>query len=97
MKKIGKRLDKMTRSVILHPAFRETPNSIIKPAGAGLSLKRSHGPLAPKTRGRMMNMDVLTLQKLGRQIVLDENGNPEMLSALWQEKRVVLVFIRHFG
>ena len=42
-------------------------------------------------------MDVPELEKLGRQIVLDEKGSPEMLSALWQEKRVVLVFIRHFG
>jgi hypothetical protein len=45
----------------------------------------------------MKNMDVPTLEKLGRQIVLDEKGNPEMLSALWKNKRVVLVFIRHFG
>jgi hypothetical protein len=45
----------------------------------------------------MMNMDDQTLQKLGRQIVLDEKGNPEMLSALWKDKRAVLVFIRHFG
>jgi hypothetical protein len=45
----------------------------------------------------MMKMDGQTLQKLGRQIVLDEKGNPEMLSALWKDKRAVLVFIRHFG
>jgi tartrate dehydratase beta subunit/fumarate hydratase class I family protein len=75
----------------------ETRISIIKPGEAGLSSKRSHGPLAPLTRARMMNMDDQTLQKLGRQIVLDEKGNPEMLSAIWKDKRVVLVFIRHFG
>jgi len=42
-------------------------------------------------------MDAQTLQKLGRQKVSDETGNQKKLSALWQDKRVVLVFIRHFG
>jgi hypothetical protein len=45
----------------------------------------------------MMKMNDQILQKLGRQIVLDEKGNPEMLSAIWKDRRVVLVFIRHFG
>ena len=87
----------MTQCVNLYFTIRETLNSIIKPGGAGLSLKRSLGPPAPLTRARMMNMDDQTLQKLGRQIVLDEKGNPELLAALWKDKRVVLVFIRHFG
>ncbi len=38
-----------------------------------------------------------TLKQLGRQVVLDENGNPEMLSNLWKDQKTVLVFIRHFG
>jgi len=42
-------------------------------------------------------MDAKTLQKLGRQKVSDETGNQIKLSALWKDKRVVLVFIRHFG
>jgi hypothetical protein len=42
-------------------------------------------------------MDAQTLQKLGRQKVSDETGNQINLSALWKDKRVVLVFIRHFG
>jgi len=45
----------------------------------------------------MMNMDGQALQKLGRQKLLDEKGHPRVLSALWKDKRVVLVFIRHFG
>jgi len=42
-------------------------------------------------------MDAHTLQKLGRQKVSDETGKQIKLSALWKDKRVVLVFIRHFG
>jgi len=42
-------------------------------------------------------MDTKTLQKLGRQKVSDETGNQLKLSTLWKDKRVVLVFIRHFG
>ncbi len=45
----------------------------------------------------IMNIDSQTLKKLGRQKVMDEKGNATMLSALWKDKRVVLVFIRHFG
>jgi hypothetical protein len=92
-----KTIDKITQCVILHFMFGETPISMIKPEEAGAPLKRSHGPPAPLTRGRMKNMDDQTLPKLGRQIVLDEKGNPELLAALWRDKRVVLVFIRHFG
>ena len=44
-----------------------------------------------------MNIDSQTLKELGRQKVVDEKGKARMLSALWKDKRVVLVFIRHFG
>jgi len=42
-------------------------------------------------------MDAPTIQKLGRQKVSDETGSQKKLSTLWIDKRVVLVFIRHFG
>lgn len=44
-----------------------------------------------------MNIDSQILKKLGQQKVVDEKGHPKMLSAFWKDKRVVLVFIRHFG
>jgi len=42
-------------------------------------------------------MDSDTLQKLGQLPVLDESGEAIQLSALWQEQRTVLIFVRHFG
>jgi hypothetical protein len=42
-------------------------------------------------------MDAHTFEKLGRQKVSDETGNQIKFSTLWKDKRVVLVFIRHFG
>jgi hypothetical protein len=53
--------------------------------------------LSPHNKGLTAHMDAHTLQKLGRQKVSDETGNQIKLSALWKDKRVVLVFIRHFG
>ena len=44
-----------------------------------------------------MTIDSQTLKKLGRQKVVDEKGRSKKLGLLWKEKRVVLVFIRHFG
>ncbi len=44
-----------------------------------------------------MKIDSQTLKKLGRQKVVDEKGHAKILSELWKDKRVVLVFIRHFG
>jgi hypothetical protein len=45
----------------------------------------------------MVAIDAKTLKKLGRQAVLDETGNSTVLSTLWKEQRVALIFIRHFG
>lgn len=42
-------------------------------------------------------MDKDTLQALGQLPVLDENGKALQLSALWQEQRTALIFVRHFG
>lgn len=44
-----------------------------------------------------MNTDHAMLQQLGRQTVLDENGNALHLSSLWENRRTVLIFVRHFG
>lgn len=44
-----------------------------------------------------MNIDSQTLKKLGRQKVVDARGRSKKLSSLWKDKRVVMVFIRHFG
>ena len=46
---------------------------------------------------RMKNMDNDTLRQLEEKTVLDEDGESLLLSSLWQEKRSVLVFVRHFG
>lgn len=53
--------------------------------------------LSFERKGLIANMDAKTLQKLGRQKVSDETGNQLKLSTLWKDKRIVLVFIRHFG
>lgn len=44
-----------------------------------------------------MKIDSQTLKKLGQQKVVDEKGHAKRLSSFWKDKRVVLVFIRHFG
>ena len=44
-----------------------------------------------------MSIDAQKLKKLGHQEVLDETGDSTVLSTLWKDKKVVLVFIRHFG
>jgi len=44
-----------------------------------------------------MTLNTKTLTKLGQQSVIDENGQATILSSFWKDKRVVLVFIRHFG
>jgi hypothetical protein len=36
-------------------------------------------------------------QVIGKNTVYDVDGNPYLLSTSWQQKPVVLVFIRHFG
>ena len=41
-----------------------------------------------------MTIDLKVLAKLA---ALDENGQAVSLSSLWQEKRAVMVFVRHFG
>lgn len=43
------------------------------------------------------NIDEEILRRLGEKAVLDEDGESLLLSALWQEKRSALVFVRHFG
>jgi hypothetical protein len=48
-------------------------------------------------KGIMMHIDSQTLKELGRQKVVDEKERSKRLSELWKNKRVVLVFIRHFG
>ena len=39
----------------------------------------------------------VSTQDLGKVIVLDEQGEPVKLSALWRERTAVIVFVRHFG
>jgi cytochrome oxidase Cu insertion factor (SCO1/SenC/PrrC family) len=36
-------------------------------------------------------------EAIGKNTVYDVDGNPYLLATSWQEKPVVLVFIRHFG
>ena len=50
-----------------------------------------------KREGYLMTIDSQTLKKLGLKKVVDEEGQSQQLSSLWKDKRVVLVFIRHFG
>ncbi len=44
-----------------------------------------------------MNFQDRKLEQLGEKEVLDENGESIVVSSLWKEERVVLIFIRHFG
>ena len=44
-----------------------------------------------------MTISAETLRKLGRQEVLDETGDSTILSTLWKDSKVALIFIRHFG
>ncbi len=44
-----------------------------------------------------MDFQERTLIQLGEKKIFDENGESVALSSLWEEERVVLVFMRHFG
>jgi len=44
-----------------------------------------------------MDIENRILKGLGAKSVLDEDGEPILLSELWQEHRTVLIFVRHFG
>ncbi len=44
-----------------------------------------------------MDTENRMLKGLGAKFVLDEDGEPILLSELWQEHQTVLIFVRHFG
>lgn len=44
-----------------------------------------------------MDTENKVLQQLGMKTVLDENEDAVQLSSLWQEQRMVMIFVRHFG
>ena len=45
----------------------------------------------------MMDVDLATLQSLAAKPVWDETGQCIELGTCWQDRRAVIVFIRHFG
>ncbi len=38
-----------------------------------------------------------TIVELGQKTIFDENSNELVLSTLWSDNKVILMFVRHFG
>jgi hypothetical protein len=54
-------------------------------------------PIPARASKRYADRVLTSAAGLAKLEVVDEAGKPVVLGSLWQERPVVLVFVRHFG